>query len=857
MGLTEDWSTELDELSRTRLAEGRSILAGLAADYDALQAAAIAERDEDFLTSDRGQVARPARAAAQAWQVTDRLAGLTAEQLRCLLFALAERLARGGEEYSAVADWYAELTDIPLGLTAGDVRVLAVVAEPGAGSEGYRPFELVIDMVEELLTQQSVGAEALAEAVADQVLDWNVMVYHWWSADEVLRGRADPEWDHRSEVADLRDRALELAGRPPAPPPLEGPVGRDDAFGRAVIGCLGVVEDWPAGVAALLGHCATARTPRPGPRWEKTCRQHLARVDDPSGLLRQLLQFLLDSQPVSYLTGNGRLALLVAFNEQLIRGIVWAAGLLDPPWLPDLLGPVAVRCLRLCSGHVFRDTAVQGEKIPYACFRALATSGSDASLIALARIGRATANGRVLKQLAKTIEEVSAQRGMSAAALLEHLTPDHDLDPDGQMTIDAEGGRWIIQLDDTEGAVAVGPAGTDVPAPVTELIAEIKVTVATVRARLDALFADYRQWHAEDFADSWVRHPLAGWLARRLVWTFTPPGRPPIRGFPSQFGDTVRSPQGTLPIPPGCLVELTHPVTLADTELAGLRYLCAAERIIQPVRQLWRETYRLTPAERQTGLYSDRYGGHILRFSQCYGLARRRGWLSGFLSGAWDGGDSAIARRDYPAAGLRACWAIGQLDDLSHEVAVELCVTERVWFAALGDTVPAPVPLADIPAEVFSEAMRDLDLVVSVSTVANDPIWLESYRGQPSLDQYWDRIAHGGLDQARAARHEILTPFCTGPAAGRYKLTDRDLIVKGSLASYRIDLATANVRMEPAGKWLSFDTSPEPAAAYRHDILGLPAVDDDEILHRILIRAAILADDEQLASRKLLKQIRG
>jgi hypothetical protein len=31
----------------------------------------------------------------------------------------------------------------------------------------------------------------------------------------------------------------------------------------------------------------------------------------------------------------------------------------------------------------------------------------------------------------------------------------------------------------------------------------------------------------------------------------------------------------------------------------------------------------------------------------------------------------------------------------------------------------------------------------------------------------------------------------------------------------------------------------------------LPAVDDDEILHRILICAAILADDEQLASRKL------
>ena len=46
-------------------------------------------------------------------------------------------------------------------------------------------------------------------------------------------------------------------------------------------------------------------------------------------------------------------------------------------------------------------------------------------------------------------------------------------------------------------------------------------------------------------------------------------------------------------------------------------------------------------------------------------------------------------------------------------------------------------------------------------------------------------------------------------------------------------------------------------SSYDHHILGLPAIDDDEILHRILIRAAILADDEHLASRALLKQIRG
>jgi hypothetical protein len=207
----------------------------------------------------------------------------------------------------------------------------------------------------------------------------------------------------------------------------------------------------------------------------------------------------------------------------------------------------------------------------------------------------------------------------------------------------------------------------------------------------------------------------------------------------------------------------------------------------------------------------------------------------------------------YPAAGLRASWAIAQLDEVSHEIAVDLCLTERVWFSPLGDVIMAPIPLADVPAEVFSEAMRDLDLVVSVTTVANDPAWLENYRGWPAIDQYWERIARGGLDQLRANRRDILASCCDGPQASqRYQLTDRELVGNGSLATYRIDLATANVRTDPAGKWLSFDTRAAHGKAHHH----LPAVDDDEILQRILVRAAILADDEQLASRKLLKQIR-
>jgi hypothetical protein len=83
-------------------------------------------------------------------------------------------------------------------------------------------------------------------------------------------------------------------------------------------------------------------------------------------------------------------------------------------------------------------------------------SGSDASLRAPARIGRATSNRRVLQELEKTLAEASTRRGMSAAILLDRLTPDYDLDAAGQLGL---GSGWMIRLDDREAALLTGPPG--------------------------------------------------------------------------------------------------------------------------------------------------------------------------------------------------------------------------------------------------------------------------------------------------------------------------------------------------------------------------------------------------------------
>ena len=842
----------LDELSLARLREGRALLGELLAEYDGLVAAASAESDEPGFQR-RGFEEMPARRAIEGWDPAEKFPSFSTEQRRCLLFACGEWVASHGGYFSMPGRCFNKLGKLPLDLVAGDIRLLAAVAEPRAplhhSGDSADICKYVVKMTGRLLDRGAIGAAALADAVAHRIVSWHPMDYG--DPDYVPIGAQDA-------IAELRDKALELAGRPPALPATEGAVGRDDAYGLAVIGWLGLAEDWPAGVAGFLAHCASAKPSKPGQRWVKVCGERLAEIADPDALLRGLLDLMLSTAPVSFLTGYGRFNVLIGYNERLVKGIVWAAGVLNPDWLPEVLRLVAVRCLRLCSGHVFAPTAVPGEKVPYACFWALARSGTDASLVSLARIGRATSNGSVLKNLERTLEQASAGRGISTASLLERLTPDHGIDASGTVSAETERGTWLIALDDREGAVVKGPETPEVPETVRAAAAEIRATVELITARLDDLFGGRREWHVEDFLDCYVRHPVTGWLACRLVWTFRSADGGTVFGIPDRDGETLRTAEGTVHLPAFSIVRLTHPVLLTPGELTRLRTLADELGIIQPVRQLWRETYQVSAAERETALYSERYAGHILRFNQAYGLARRRGWAGGFLSGAWDGGDTAVARRDYPQAGLRASWEIAELGHASSEVAVELCLTGQVAFSALADQVRAPVPLVDVPPEIFSEAMRDLDLVVSVTTVANDPLWFEDYHSYPDLDQYWQRVAQGGLDQLRTHRRALVARFFPDQApGGKFELTASDLIVRGALATYRIDLATANVRMEPGGKWLSFDTRRPKEAALRHDIYYEPGLDDDEIFQRIIVRAAVLADDEQLAGRKLLKQIRG
>jgi hypothetical protein len=160
-----------------------------------------------------------------------------------------------------------------------------------------------------------------------------------------------------------------------------------------------------------------------------------------------------------------------------------------------------------------------------------------------------------------------------------------------------------------------------------------------------------------------------------------------------------------------------------------------------------------------------------------------------------------------------------------------------------------PVPLEDVPAGVFSETMRDVDLFVSVSSIAGDPNWLD--HGAERFNAYWHETSFGELGETAETRREVLAHMLPRlKIADRCELTDKFVVVRGNRRSYKIHLGSANVLMEPNDEYLCI--VPERGRGARN--LYLP-FEEDSRLSVILSKAFMLADDERIEDPTITRQI--
>ncbi len=185
-----------------------------------------------------------------------------------------------------------------------------------------------------------------------------------------------------------------------------------------------------------------------------------------------------------------------------------------------------------------------------------------------------------------------------------------------------------------------------------------------------------------------------GWaLAKALIWEVTPESDQPFTALPTPEGGWVDLAGDQRPFNDTDLVRLWHPADTPDDLSRAWRSKLQLDGVKQPFLQAGREIYR--PEEHElSGREVKHFAGHDVSARQLVGLARTAGWRSGFESELHLKLAGTSFRFD---AGVR----------VYHGSEGE-GTTGSLWLDG------PEVRLGDVPARVLCEAMRKVDLLVSV-----------------------------------------------------------------------------------------------------------------------------------------------
>lgn len=264
-------------------------------------------------------------------------------------------------------------------------------------------------------------------------------------------------------------------------------------------------------------------------------------------------------------------------------------------------------------------------------------------------------------------------------------------------------------------------------------------------------------------------------------------------------------------------LRIAHPHDLLMTQEWHLwQQECFASDRVQPFKQIFRELYVPTTAE-QSATISRRYEGHQVNPKQALALWGQRGWVAAPEEGV---------RRTFHAEGLIA--EVDFLDGFYTPLEVEGLTIAGVRFRPRDPW--QPIPLTDVPPRLFSEVMRDLDLVVSV--------------------------AHqGGVDPEATAstvemRAALVRETCRLMKLPNVQIQNAHVLIEGEVGSYSVHLGSAIAHRQPGGALCIL-----PVHSQHRGRLFLPFVDPDPKTAEVVAKVLLLARDKEIQDPTILQQI--
>jgi hypothetical protein len=343
---------------------------------------------------------------------------------------------------------------------------------------------------------------------------------------------------------------------------------------------------------------------------------------------------------------------------------------------------------------------------------------------------------------------------------------------------------------------------------------ELKRQVSRIRVNLEKMMCRGETFSGSEVGEL-MRHPLIGPMVGRFV--FVGEG---IIGYPREGGNVLEDFAGKLePVKKTERLRIAHPYDLLGTgKWHQWQHECFEAERVQPFKQVFRELYVLTNTEKKDKKVSRRYAGHQVHPRQTLALLGSRDWVFKPEEGV---------RRTFHDKGISA-WLELQ-DALYTPAEVEGITLEGVRFSKKGEW--DPIELGQVPALVFSEVMRDVDLVVSV--------------------------AHrGGVDpEASASTIEMRTSLLRESlgvlSVSNVRIKENYALIDGTLGSYSLHMGSAVTHIMPGGALFIV-----PVHAQHRGRLFLPFADDDPKTAEVLSKVLLLARDNEIKDPNILDQIR-
>lgn len=672
-----------------------------------------------------------------------------------------------------------------------------------------------------------------------------------------LPGMFDAPYRESAELARRRVQIEELlvsAAAPPSQGDTSSLIGGTDAVaGWARDELARSSGDQPAGLVRHLRR-PLAGVP-PSTKWSSRTRELLQASADGPAFVLALLQRAADAdlRPHGEIVLSPSTSLFDQSTQELLRSAVWSATIEPRDGAEAHLLRLARRC-----GERIPGVGPPAPKVCTAAVHALAAIGSADAIAGLGELSRRLKNPSLLAQVDKALGSASGRTAMSRARLREASIPDLGLDPTGRRSFPLMTHR--AALVEMLGAKRVATSWwegehssrtvprawktdhADEIRDVKAYVAKARSALANERARQEGLLLEDDRWELDDWRRIYVEHPLAAAVADGLLWSLESAGarRTVIcrdRRLLDIDGSVIRP-------APGATLRLWHPIDAPVDEVEAWRNHLVSAAVQQPFKQAFREVYPLTPAERESGDHSRRFAGQLLDAPRLYFLVRERQWSMPRL-GSWDGGYDAPASRRLPGTDLVAqFWAAASMGE---EPKAASCITGDVRFLRGRGAKARAIDLTDVPRRAFSEAMRDIDLFISVCSLAMSPDWMLEHGDEPPGAALLNR--RSSVATSRVAALERILPALA--VADRCTIEDGSLHVEGRWRRYRIHIGSGHVFLEPGSRYICI--VPRSIGPARNVFLPF---DDDPTLAVILSKALLLADEEKITEESILSQLR-